>query len=419
MRSINHYILTTVLLFILLLAGCTRPDNTAEMWTNLPEMAAYAEEFNAEQDEYRVKVVFRENPAKDLLKVEVQPDLVLDFGLNSQRFIPLLEDLSPLFDVEKGTLDYTDFYQSLLEKSKQEELLLTLPISFNLPALYYQEGTIEEEAQDNKLTHQQLQNYNRAYNEKSKSSFPLMSFAPRWDGHYIYTLGTLQGSEFHETSTGTIDWNSSTLEETKTLVQEWTDEINGGFDDERAFTEKYLYQPGFKLVQNGRVQFQSTTLRDFYTIPPRERENFSLLWVSDENKIPVCTDVLFAGIPQGGEDKGAAKAFLSWFFQSKTQAALLESSQYKRIRGFGIAQGLSSLIHINELKLPQFYPLLVGKIPAVDELIFPAILPVEWEKVRQEVVIPWLLEDATPNGAEQELTLKFEDWYLQNPMERH
>jgi len=399
--------------------GCSLPDNTAEMWTNLPELAAYAEVFNAEQDDFRVKVVFHENPARDLLNVNIKPDLVLDYGLNSQRFTSYLEDLSPLFDIEKGTLKTQDFYNSLLERGRQGEELLTLPISFNLPALYYQEGTIEEETQDNKLTVQGLQDYNRTYNDKSKNSFPVMSFSPRWDGHYLFSLGALYGSNFHETTTGTIDWDPNALAETKNLILEWTNDINGGFDDEEAFTNKYLYQPGFKLVQNGRVQFQATTLRDFYTIPPREREDFSLLWVSDENMIPVCTDVLFAGIPKEGEDKKAARAFLSWFFQGKTQGKLLESSQYKRIRGFGIARGLSSIIHTNELSLPQFYPLLVGKIPSDDELTFPAVLPVEWERLRQEVVIPWLLAETTQGGTEEALTLKFQDWYLKNPLERH
>ena len=400
-------------------AGCSIQDNTAEMWTNQPELAAYAEEFNTHQPTYRVKVVYRENPGADLLKASVVPDLVLAHGLNSLRFATILLDLSELLDPERGTLAKEEFYRDLLVLGQNSEQQLTLPVSFSLPALYHAEASVSEEDYLTLLDSDGLLKMNRSFNKNGGENFPVMGYSPRWNGHYLCSQAILQGANFREGPEGNLHWAKEALEDVKTAVVKWVEDSNGGFEAERRFAEKYLYQPGFKLVRSGRVLFQFTTIDEFYTLPTQERQHLRLLWISDGKRVPVYSDILFAGIPRRGEDREAAKAFLSWFFQKDTQAGLLESSQFKRIRGFGIAQGFSSLILVNELNLPQFYPHLIGNVPSEANLLFPRVLPVEWEAIRRDVIVPWLLEETSEGGAEIPLEKSLEDWYHQNPILRH
>ena len=401
--------------WLLLLSGCAIPDNTAEMWTNQPELAAYADEFNASQSTYRVKIVYREDPAGDLLEAAVVPDLVLAQGLNSARFDAILSDLSVYFKPGKEILDREGFYPDLLDLGKKGEVQLTLPLSFNIPALYYRKGSIPDEQHRQLLSLQDLRGTVEQFNESGSTAFPVSGFSPRWYGGYLYHQAVLKGANFYETQGLSIAWNQEALAKVKEENREWIDGLNGGMENDRRFAEKYLYQPGFKVINNGRILLHPTTIREFYSIPSQERTNLDLLWISDGTTIPVASDILFAGIPKNGEDIESARAFLGWFLQEDVQVRLLETSQFRRIRSFGIAQGFSSLVKVNELSFPRFYPLLVGNIPSRDQLSFPAPLPREWERVKTEVIIPWLMRDGSPEGADESLEKTLEGWYLTNP----
>ena len=369
--------------------GCTVQDKTMEMWTNQPELTAYVEEFNTSQHTYRVKIVYRENPGADLLRASEVPDLVLAHGLNSSRFAAILTDLSDLLDPKKGGLSKEEFYRDLLALGQNSKQQLTLPVSFSLPALYHTQTSVPEGDHLALLDSDTLQSMNKTFNNNGGDDFPVMGYSPRWNAHHLCCQAILYGVNFREGPEGDLLWNKAALEEVKAAVVGWIKNSNGGFEEERRFTEKYLYQPGFKLVRNGRVLFQFTTTNKFYAFPAQERQDLKLLWISDGKKIPVYSDILFAGIPRRGENREAAKNFLAWFLRKETQAGLLESSQFKRIRGFGIAQGFSSLIRVNELDLPRFYPHLIGNIPSEANLLFPRVLPLEWETIREEVLLPW------------------------------
>ena len=69
----------TFLLTLPLLTSCFLiEENTAKLWTDIPEVAAYVEIFNASQTDYRVELVYEENPA-DYAKLTSAsaPDIVI------------------------------------------------------------------------------------------------------------------------------------------------------------------------------------------------------------------------------------------------------------------------------------------------------------------------------------------------------
>ena len=397
------------------LSGCTIPDNTAEMWTNIPEMAAYADQFNAGQSEFRVKVVYKENPGQALRTDPVIPDLVIGTGLNSIRYSTVFSDLSPLFDEKRGSLREETFYPDLLNLGRRGDQLLALPLSFNLPVLYYRNDSAAAAGEASALPDQSvIRERSRAFALQSAPDFPVRGFSPLWNGAYIYSIAQLEGTGFHESESGQPQWDDKLLESTLQDAAGWAEPSTGGMAEELNFMEKYLYQPAYKLVNRGRILYSYTNTWDFYQIPATERRNLRILWVSDGSRVPAGDSILFGAIPRKGEDKKAAGEFLSWFLQARTQKSLLESAQFRRIRSFGIARGFSSLILVNELDFPVYYPTLLGIFPNQRQILFPSVLPAEWDRVRSEVVTGWLTGRLKDPRGTVPLTEAVRNWYNQN-----
>ncbi len=95
----------------------------------------------------------------------------------------------------------------------------------------------------------------------------------------------------------------------------------------------------------------------------------------------------------------------------------MEKVQEQRLRIFGIAEGFSSLQHVNEGTFPRFYPALVGHIPPAEYLRIPGSLPPEWKKMKEEILIPWLVRETTGTGSGEGLDKDIRTWILQKRAE--
>jgi hypothetical protein len=137
--------------------------------------------------------------------------------------------------------------------------------------------------------------------------------------------------------------------------------------------------------------------------------------LAENNRIPVLPGPLFAAIPHGAPGIRAAKAFLVWFLDPKNQEKLLAETQYKSLRTFGIAGGFSSLPEVNEQILPTYYPNLIGYIPGNEYLQFPEPLPPNWPLIKEEVLLPWLSEQAEHEEGGELMGSRLEAWLRQQP----
>ena len=426
MKQFAGFLYTFVFAGLLLISGCTVPDNTAEFWTNIPEMAAYASLFNSVQTEHRIKIVYKKNPADALYSEPGFPDLVVSTNLNSSQYDLLLENLSPLLDPEKGSINGGLFYPELLQTGiNTEQEQKTLPVSFNLPLLYYKinNGITDESAEY--FSWEDLREEGKQFT--GSEEYPVRSFSPLWSGDYIYEQCKLNGVNFKESDGSFPQWNQEKLTETLDDIKNISPPVGppeeddedyppeGSLEWELAFQEKYLYQPWFKSVNSGRILYAYTTMWDFHLIPTAEKKSLGIRWISNRDKVPVCDDILYAGVLKRGEDKKAAKAFLTWLFQLESQNAILQSSQYKRLRSFGIARGFSSLIRVNELDFPRFFPILEGKIPGQTNLLFPEKLPQGWEEIRKDVLVPWIIKKTRYPDYRINLDETLRNWYNLRP----
>jgi hypothetical protein len=94
---------------------------------------------------------------------------------------------------------------------------------------------------------------------------------------------------------------------------------------------------------------------------------------------------------KAGNEQGATE-FLSWFFDSQNQEAILERKIDMNLNNemFGIADGFSSLRDVTEHILPIYYNQLLTNLPPAGLLKVPQKLPARWDSYKSVVVEPYL-----------------------------
>ena len=409
-------LLVLLALSVFLLAGCpTDEQTTAVLCTNRPEFTSYAELFNSSQDDYRLVISYDKSPRDQLLENRTgNYDLIIDAHLNSQKYLGRLASLENLFIEEQ--LDKDRFYSVPLSQGRFDNQQVLLPISYQIPGLMFHADQPLPN-QDSFLIHMdQVRKLNQEFSENTEKGLTKLGLSLRWDPFLLYQISLLKGSDFRESSTGSLIWNSENLKNSVDLIRNWTFEINQGLTAEREFSQKFLIEPPYKLISNKRILCYYTDAEQFYSISPQRREGLKLRWLAEEDTIPVLPNMLFAGIPHGAPGIQAAKAFLAWFSNAETQEDLLASTQYKRTRTFGIAGGFSALPKVNEQTLPTYYSSLVGYIPSAPYLNFPPPMPADWPQIRDQVIIPWLEEQAASEQTEELMRERLESWLRQRPL---
>ncbi len=400
-------------MFVLpLLTGCFLIEQkTVILWTDIPEAAAYIELYNASQSDYRIELVYAENPGDyQKLVSDGAPDIVLAEALASNSIITAFHPFDKA--MEDGLIDTEILYSDLCGLGKRTETLV-LPVSFNIPAIMYKRNSLSEESTGLTISPEQLKAEAELFNESSTESFRVKGFAPSWTPDFMLYNAFINGSDFSEAADGSLIWNDTQLAASVEFCRDWTENINSGLQEEQDFTLTYCYDPGYKLLNAGRIGYYYTTLREFFTIPANDRSTLEFKWLGSESSIPVCEDIVYIGIPEKSDKKKAALEFIIWLFNEKTQKSLLEASQFKRTRSFGICNGLSSVQSVNELVMPEFYPVLIGNIPPNDYLAFPENLPADWMSIRNDVIIPWLANQCAEDPESMNLPDLLKTWTLQ------
>ncbi len=90
---------------------------------------------------------------------------------------------------------------------------------------------------------------------------------------------------------------------------------------------------------------------------------------------------------------------------------LMEKARFKRIRSFGFAGGFSALPEINERDIPLMHTEIAGKVPPEKYLRIPSPLPIDWKKMKNEVLLPYFRDFCTGSPGDP-LGKRLEKWYV-------
>jgi len=406
------FIAGAIFAFTLLLSDCSSPDqNTAVLWTNQPEFAAYAETYNALQNVYRILLVYKANPAVDIMTTADRPDIVVGEYLRSQRVRRVFSSLSSLLNPQK--IDPSSFYPEALKNGRWGGDQLLLPVSFDLPAIMFRKGAVPPTKDSFFVSLDELKDLAKPFNKEQDGSVTRMGFSPQWSGDFLYSFSLLNGADFREDSSGKPTWNADALGEALDAVHKWITDSNGGLSKDTAFKDRYVYEPPDVLLNQRRIAFAYIDATTYFQAAESKRQDLDFRWIADKERVPVLENMVFAGIPSRSRHRKPAEAFLTWFFQARTQTKLLEENRLKQIATFGISDGFSAISAVNEIEMSRQYPQLLGHIPKTFDLLFPPALPRNWRQIKDEVVKPWLVKAAATEEPAPALQEQVKSWLLQ------
>jgi ABC-type glycerol-3-phosphate transport system substrate-binding protein len=340
--------------------------------------------------------------------------MVAGSWLKSSATRSLFSSLDSLF----GGIRKDSFYPSLLALGAIEGRQYLLPVSFNAPALVF--SLENSRLVDNPfvISFDQIRELGKAYNAPANGVGTRLGFAPASDSEFVYLVAELFGANFREANP--IAWDSAALERAVSYIQSWTNEANASTQAEDDFVFKYFYTPQAKLALSGRILFGYMKSQDFFTLHEELRSGLDFRWIANQRNIPLYEGSVYMGLCKQGKAKGAAKAFIQWFFNEETQRFLLEASRKNRTyeHSFGIGNGFSALRTVTEGIYPQFYPQLLGHMPPQDYLTPPNILPYNWMILKDQVIFPFFHERirSPSRDAVRSLERRMGEWYRINPV---
>ena len=391
------------------LSGCGFGlEPVVHLITNRAEMAAYVDRYNAIQSDVKVEITYQDAPAQAVLD-GAQADAVIGQWLSTPAVMDRLDALGDI--VKPGKVDPAWFYGGLLAMGSRDNRPFLIPISFTLPAIVYVRTSADL---PNKMFMplDDLQTMSKAFNKTNKTGLPIaVGFSPLadWNVDFLTASALLFGARFRPGRNALPAYDDSGLGKTTDFLRMWLNQVNGGTASDAAFSTQNRVQPWYKLLSSGKSLFALASFTDFFALPVEERHDFDFRWLSQDNMVPVMDDVLFAGVLRSSRNRAEARAFLQWFCSPAVQQILLNVNQSKRIGVFGVTDGFSALKTINERDLPQKYPVLLGHIPLDSILTFPGLLPDNWVKVRDSVIVPWIAQTAAGQET-QPLDKTLEEW---------
>ncbi|TXT49934.1 MAG: putative lipoprotein [Spirochaetes bacterium] len=435
--ALRHLLFCAATLAILASSCSILRGQTATLLTDTPEILVAAEMFNASQNKHRILVKHEENLVLRLSQLGTSPGenptFVLGKGLRTASLADGFLDLDYLFG--RLGLGRESFYPALLMAGKREEKQLLVPVSFNALLLLSRRipatgnfANLDMPAAQNPLLGMDGLRRNLLLQKAGENS---MGFSPRWpDMDFLFHFAQSRGSAFEEKidrrdradSQDPLSWNNEGLERTVKELRNYIAEFNGSAEKEDIFAFRYLSAPPYKNIETGRLLFGAMDSAAFFLLAPVVKGKLRFNYFGEEGALTVKEDIRYLGILKKSKGRLAAERFILWFFDPENQAAMLERSKILRISesSFGIAGGFSALKDVSGSIFPKYYPELSGSTPPPDAVKPPAIMPLHWERIKGEMVVPWLKnaagrDQADEDSAAEDFAAQFESYMKKNP----
>ena len=308
------------------------------IWTDCPEFATYAEIYNGKNNT-KVLAVYKENLVESFPPTtdEATPDIIVGSWLESMNlkkyFLPLDYLLS------ENILGRDRFYSQLLSIGYFDEKQYLLPVSFNLPCVFFLSELDIEISNEYMLSLDEIKTISKGFNKLNKSKiYTKMGFAPSWNSDFLYTATKLLDVGFYEKN-GEIVWDELFLENAVEYLKSWTTENNTSTTSESDFKFKYLYTPEYKWITEENVMFAYASSEELFANPEEKLSKIDFRWLNADEKIPIEDNVVTMGIYKKSSKMKDAEYFITWFLDEKNQTILMEemeslnfvSSNFERI----------------------------------------------------------------------------------------
>ncbi len=408
-------ILIIILLTSAVFFSCSRTEEEkiATIWTDRIDFVSYCEVFNNLDSEYKVVVQYMENPAEAIINAKKQPDIVISSWLKGKTARAKFQDISHLLSDDR--IKRNAFYPELLNLGNIEEEQYFLPVSFNLPMIIFSANNKDLIKNDFTLSLDEIKDICISFNKFRKDSYSRMGFSPLWSDDFLYMTAKGFKTSFVEDK-DFFSWREKQLLEAIDYVRNWSVEVNKSPKYEEDFKFKYLYDLPHIFIKNSRCLFYYVSSEDLFSISQEKLADIDFRWLAFNGKTPLKDDILYAGICNEAENQKAAEAFFEWIFNEEVQKQLLKRANKMdlMVSSFGFAGGFSALRDVTEKLLPKYYPLLLAHLPQTQKVDIPKILPSNWPKLKNELLMPYLKSacnvEEHPNKVPS-LSKRITEWY--------
>ncbi len=400
-------------IFSALLFSCANKTPRLVLWTDCVDFVSYTELFNSSQDKIKVIAIYKDDltgampPAKN----EACPDIIAGAFLRSGMQKKYFSRIDSLFG--KNALSKEIFYPFFLEAGQSNEKQYLLPVSFNLPALVFHTNNYDY-AQNAFFSFDDIKAASQKFNEKNgDGTYDAMAFGPHWNSDFLYLMFKTAGVNY-TVQNGTLVYPEGTFQSTVNAINEWSEQINGGVQNELDFAFKYLYMPFHDQLQSGRSLFAYASSDRLMSLPEDQLEKLDFRWICNDGKIQVEDDAIMMGIHSASKNKAAAKKFLIWFMSEDSQKKMLERKFAMRLRTqtFGIASGFSAIQSVNKNIFPLYYRHLMSNIPMGDYLKMPQTFISDWSYIKSKIILPFILASTEESAPQTKPLANLYDEYV-------
>lgn len=385
-----------LVLFSEIFCGCAAKNQEKRLvvWTDSRELAPYLEIYNRNHKTKAV-LVYKENLAASIPPVrdEQQPDIIIGNWLKTSKVKKIFAPLDFLF--ERKYISTSFFYRSLLDSGIVNHKHYLLPVSFNLPAIIFSRENSSKAENSYTISLEQLKKAGTEYNRlNKKGAYTAIGFAPQSSKDFLFTVAQMKGADFREEKNGSLQWNQERLQKTISYLNQWITDVNTSPQTESDFVYKYLSVTDDKRVTSGKTLFAYTTSNSLFQMTPEQLSKIDFRWLEYENYIPVEDSIKMLGIYKKSQKQAEAADFIATFYNSDMQREFLERKTKINAdnRGFGFFGGFSTIRDVTEHVLPVYYTSLLSNIPEAGTLKVYSRKPVNWERVKERVVIPYIEE---------------------------
>jgi hypothetical protein len=393
-------------------------------------MLIAAELFNSTHKNDFVEIHFEadlaSNLAERLADKKQTPSLVIGAGLRSSAVAGLFQPID----------SQNEFYPGLLRGGVIDGKQVLLPVSFNLLLIINSAAGEGESEPGNApaITIEEIGRRARSFNSSGNVD-EKMGFSPSWpDKNFLYQWIDLAGADFMESSSRNerkdedgralpLAWNEDGLDKALSALSAFTADTNGSPERQDSFEFRYLFAPGYRNVESGKILFAAMRSDAYFLLPMLDRSRLGYRYFTESGKLALDESIRYAGIPKRAPQGKAASRFLTWFYSADTQRLILEKARTLRLSEsqFGIAGGFSSIQKVTEVILPEFYPDMADHLPPPAFLEPPRPMPTRWEAIKKDTLLPWLHSAASGKvavPASGGLAIALSSWLDNNPEQR-
>lgn len=371
------------------------------IWGDRPEYIVYVDYYNNLDSQNRGVFRYKENILPDHIERNDAPDIIIARNIayhsakRAMRTIPR--------SIINGGGEKELFYNNLLAAGTIGRNQNLVPISFNVPIIVFDRTQPPPEfVISSTFTLDQLRRGGEQLNLYNEEVLSRVGFSPQWDAGFLYLGTKIYGANYREDRQGNIRWDEEEIFDALRYFRGWNSEIAS--DELERFIVRYIREPLDKRLADQRIGFFVDNIVNYSKL---DAGQFDFRPIANATGVFIDEDMTFIGIHKYGKSNTQAQNFIRWLLQQETQAALIAHTHAYGTDLFGFANGLSTLKDISVRIIPQYYPWLIGSIPNISNTPTPAYPPKYWNRIRDEVVRPWLqnfLNDIDQESIENEIT---------------